>query len=419
MAAGRASRRELLRLSLEPAARTAHGRELTLAAWAARSLRAHLAAAIRAEVSRFHVQIANAPVLLYTSAGMETAIIGLARSGRTTIFNALTGQENPTGDSGGGKKQAHLAEVRVPDDRLDRLAALYSPRKLTHASVRFRDLALEHGENGGIASSSLAEVRGTDAVTIVVRAFRDDSVVHPLKDPAPLGDLRTVFDSLVFGDYEIAEKRIARLDKEAKRDGREYHVLKQAAAILGAGKPLGRAFFSSEDEKIFAGFGFLTSRPLFAVVNTGEATIPHDDLLKEAASLGIDAFPIRGDMEMEISRLAPGDQKEFLRDLGIEEPARNRFLRHVYGTLHLMSFFTVGEDECKAWSIPEGTIAVRAAGEIHSDLAKGFIRAEVVPWKDILDNGGYQQAKKANKVRLEGKEYVVKDGDVLLIRFNV
>ena len=327
--------------------------------------------------------------------------------------------ENPVPPLSLSYLAAALRNAGVEVQILDHLVSLYSPRKLTHASVRFRDLALEHGENGGIASSSLAEVRGTDAVTIVVRAFRDDSVVHPLKDPAPLGDLRTVFDSLVFGDYEIAEKRIARLDKEAKRDGREYHVLKQAAAILGAGKPLGRAFFSSEDEKIFAGFGFLTSRPLFAVVNTGEATIPHDDLLKEAASLGIDAFPIRGDMEMEISRLAPGDQKEFLRDLGIEEPARNRFLRHVYGTLHLMSFFTVGEDECRAWSIPEGTIAVRAAGEIHSDLAKGFIRAEVVPWKDILDNGGYQQAKKANKVRLEGKEYVVKDGDVLLIRFNV
>lgn len=365
------------------------------------------------------MSIATAPVLLYTSAGMETAIIGLARSGRTTIFNALTGQENPTGDAGGGKKQAHIAEVRVPDERLDRLAALYSPRKLTHASVRFRDLALEHGENGGISATSLAEVRTADALAIVIRAFRDDSVVHPLKETGPLRDLRVVMDSLVFGDYEIAEKRIARLDKEAKRDSREYHVLKQAEAILGAGKPLGRGFFAAEDEKIFAGFGFLTSRPLFAVVNTGEATVAHEDLLAGAAALGIDAFTIRGDMESEISRLAPEDQKEFLRDLGIEEPARNRFLRHVYATLSLMSFFTVGEDECKAWSIPEGTTAVRAAGEIHSDLAKGFIRAEVVAWKEILDNGGYAQAKKANKVRLEGKEYVVKDGDVLLIRFNV
>ena len=350
---------------------------------------------------------------------METAIIGLARSGRTTIFNALTGQDNPTGDAAAGKKQAHLAEVKVPDPRLDRLAALYSPRKLTHASMRFRDLALEHAENGTIAAAGLADVRNADAIAIVIRAFTDEAVLHPLKEATPLRDLRLVVDSLIFADYEVAEKRIARLDKEAKRDTREYHVLKQAVDLLGAGKPLGRGFFAPEDEKLFAGFAFLTSRPLFAVVNTGETTIPHDDLLAEAGPLGIDAFPIRGDMEAEISRLAPADQKEFLRDLGIEEPARDRFLRHVYATLHLMSFFTVGEDECKAWSITEGTTAVGAAGEIHSDLAKGFIRAEVVPWKEILDGGSYQGAKKANKVRLEGKDYIVKDGDVLLIRFNV
>jgi ribosome-binding ATPase len=350
---------------------------------------------------------------------METAIIGLSRSGRTTIFNALTGQDNPTGDAGGGKRQAHLAEVKVPDDRLDNLAGLYSPRKLTHASVRFRDLALEHAENGSITPTSLAEVRGADAIAIVVRAFAEQSVVHPLKSVGPLRDLRVVLDSLVFADYEVAEKRMARLDKEAKRDTREYHVLTQAVALLGAGKPLGRNFFSAEDQKLFAGFAFLTSRPVFVVINTGESTAGHDDLLAEATALSLDAFTIRGDMEAEISRLAPADQKDFLRDLGLEEPARNRFLRHVYTTLHLMSFFTVGEDECKAWSVTEGSTAVQAAGEIHSDLAKGFIRAEVVPWKDILDNGGYAQAKKANKVRLEGKDYVVKDGDVLLIRFNV
>jgi hypothetical protein len=350
---------------------------------------------------------------------METAIIGLARSGRTTIFNALTGQDNPTGDAAAGRRQALLADVKVPDQRLDRLAALYSPRKLTHASMRFRDPALEHADNGAITPAGLAEARSADAVAIVIRAFQDESVLQARKDATPLGDLRAVLDSLVFADYEVAEKRIARLDKEAKRDTREYHVLKQAAEILGAGKPLGRGFFAAEDAKLFAGFAFLTSRPLFAVVNTGERTTPHDDLLAESRSLGIDAFPIRGDMEAEISRLAPADQQEFLKDLGIEEPARDRFLRHVYSTLRLASFFTVGEDECKAWSITEGTTAVGAAAEIHSDLAKGFIRAEVVAWNEILDAGNYQGAKKANKVRLEGKEYVVKDGDVLLIRFNV
>jgi GTP-binding protein YchF len=350
---------------------------------------------------------------------METVIIGPARSGRTTIFNALTGQEAATGDASGGRRQAHLSEVKVPDERLDRLASLYSPKKITHASMLFRDLPLEHGENGGIPPAGLAEARRADAVAVVIRAFEDESIVKAATASTPLRDYRAVMDSLVFGDYEIAEKRVARLDKEAKRDTREYHVLQQIVARLGAGKPLGPGFIAAEDERIFAGFGFLTSKPLFLVVNTGEKTLPHDDLDAEARGAGIEAFVIRGDMEMEIARLDPADQKDFLKDLGLTEPARNRFLRHVYTTLRLVSFFTVGEDECKAWSIREGTPAVGAAGVIHTDLAKGFIRAEVAAWEDVVAAGEFAATRKANKLRLEGRDYVVRDGDVILIRFNV
>ena len=350
---------------------------------------------------------------------METAIIGLARSGKTTIFNALTGQASITGDAAGGRKQAALSEVKVPDERLDNLASLYEPKKLTHTSVLFKDLPLDHDEGGGITAASLADVRRADAVTIVIRAFSSDAVMPALEDSTPLRDLRKVTDSLVFGDYEIAEKRLERLDKEAKRDGREYHVLRQIVDRLGTGKPLGAGFFSLEDARMFAGFGFLTAKPIFVIINTGETSLPHEDLLREAAEGGVDTFAIRGDLEMEIAQLPAADQKDFLADMGFEEPARNRFLRHVYSTLHLVSFFTVGKDECKAWSIREGTTAVDAAGEIHSDLAKGFIRAEVAQWKDVLECGDFAATKKANKLRLEGKEYVVRDGDVLLIRFNV
>jgi GTP-binding protein YchF len=350
---------------------------------------------------------------------METAIIGLARSGKTTIFNALTGQAAPTGDAAGGRKQAALSEVRVPDERLDKLASLYDPKKLTHASVLFKDLPLAHDEEGGITAASLADVRRADAVAIVIRAYASDSVIPALKDSTPLRDLRKVIDSLVFGDYEIAEKRLERLDKEAKRDGREYHVLRQIVDRLGTGKPLGAGFFAPEDAHLFAGFGFLTAKPLFVIINTGETSLPHDDLLKDAVETGVDTFGIRGDLEMEIAQLPAADQKDFLADLGLEEPAKNRFLRHVYSTLHLVSFFTVGDDECKAWSIHEGTTAVGAAGAIHSDLAKGFIRAEVAQWQDVLESGEFAATKKTNKLRLEGKEYVVRDGDVLLIRFNV
>ncbi len=350
---------------------------------------------------------------------METAIIGLARSGKTTIFNALTGQAALTGDAAGGKRQAALSEVKVPDDRLDRLAKLYEPKKLTHAAVLFKDLPLDHDDEGGITPASLADVRRADAVAIVVRAFAGEAVLPARKDSTPLRDLRKVLDSLVFGDYEIAEKRLERLDKEAKRDTREYHVLRQIVDRLGTGKPLGAGFFSPDDVRTFAGFGFLTAKPMVLLVNTGESSIAHDDLLREASESGMDAFAIRGDIEMEIAQLPEGDQKDFLADLGLQEPAKNRFLRHVYSTLHLVSFFTVGEDECKAWSIREGTTAVGAAAEIHSDLAKGFIRAEVAQWEDVLAAGDFAATKKANKLRLEGKDYVVKDGDVLLIRFNV
>jgi hypothetical protein len=350
---------------------------------------------------------------------METAIIGLGSSGKTTIFNALTGQAAATGDFSSGKKQAHLAEVAVPDSRVDRLSLMFKPRKTTHATVLFRDQPVEHTAEGGLTPAGLAEVRTADAVALVIRGFASESVPHPLKGVNPLRDLRSLLDALVFGDYEIAEKRMARIEKEGKRDGREFRELEKAAARLGEGALLGRDFFVGEDAKLFAGFGFLTTKPLIVIVNTGETPADTVEMEAEAARRGLPVFPIRGEMEMEIAQLPPEDQKAFLADLGIAEPAKNRFLQHVYSTLKLQSFLTTGEDEVRAWSIREGTSAVKAAGVIHTDLEKGFIRAEVVFWSDLVEAGGYPQAKKAGKVRLEGKDYVVRDGDVLLVRFNV
>jgi GTP-binding protein YchF len=347
---------------------------------------------------------------------METVIIGLAQAGKTTIFNALTGQTAPTGDFSGGKKQAHLADVQVPDPRIDKLSAFFKPKKTTYASVHFRDQPLDYGEDASMTSSSLNEARRADALALVVRGFFNDSVPHPLQSVNPLRDARKALDSLVLADHEVAEKRLARLEKEAKKEGREHHVLTQIVETLGSGRLLGRDFFNQEDAKLFSGFGFLTVKPIFLVLNTGEKSAASGDLEREAAEKKLELFPIRGDLEMEIAQLAPQDQKAFLADLGLEEPAKNRFIRTVYSSLRLQSFFTTGEDEVKAWSIREGTTAVKAAGVIHSDLEKGFIRAEVVPWQEMLES--VDQAKKP-KMRLEGKEYVVKDGDVLLIRFNV
>jgi GTP-binding protein YchF len=350
---------------------------------------------------------------------METVIIGLASSGKTTIFNALTGQALPTGDFSAGKKQPHLADVAVPDPRIDKLSALFKPKKTTYASVLFRDQPLEYGQDASISPASLSEVRRADAIALVVRGFESGAVPHPLISLDPLRDMRRILDALIFADYEVAEKRIARLDKEGKRDGREYHVLSKIAERLGSGLLLGVDFLGAEDARTFAGFDFLTTKPLFVVANTGDRSADSTQMEKETREKGLSVFPIRGDMEMEIAQLAPDDQKGFLADLGIEEPAKNRFLRTVYATLHLESFFTTGENEVRAWSIREGTTALKAAGVIHTDLEKGFIRAEVIPWADLLESGGSQEAKKMGKARLEGKDYVVKDGDCLLIRFNV
>lgn len=350
---------------------------------------------------------------------METVVIGLPSSGKTTIFNALTGRSVPVGDFSAAGRQVHLADVAVPDSRIDRLSELYRPKKTTYATVLFKDPPLAYGEDGGLTPAGLGEVRKADAITVVLRAFESDAVPAPPKGIDPVRDLRTVLDSLVLADYEVAEKRLARLEKEAKRDGREYQVLRTVVDRLGAGELLGRQFFTGDDEKLFAGFAFLTARPIVAVLNDGERSVDHGPVEAEAKARGIAVFPLRGDLEAEIAQLDPAEQAEFLKDLGASEPAKNRFLHHVYAHLDLVSFLTAGEDEVRAWSIRRGTTASRGAGTIHTDLEKGFIRAEVVRWEDLLACGGWQEAKKANKLRLEGRDYVLQDGDVILVRFNV
>jgi GTP-binding protein YchF len=350
---------------------------------------------------------------------METVIIGLPSSGKTTIFNALTGRAAPVGDFSTAGRQVHLADVPVPDARIDRLSDLFRPKKTTYASVLFRDPPLAYQENGGLSPSGLGEVRKADAVTMVLRTFENESVPHPLRDVNPLRDLRTVLDSLVFADYEVAEKRLARLEKEAKRDGREHQVLEAVVERLGAGQLLGRGFFSTEDEKLFSGFAFLTAKPLVAILNDGERSVDHAAVEAEAHAKGIAVFSLRGDLEAEIAQFEASEQAEFLKDLGTSEPAKHRFLKHVYAHLDLMSFLTAGEPEVRAWSIRRGTTASRGAGTIHTDLEKGFIRAEVAWWEDLLACGGWPEAKKANKVRLEGRDYELADGDVILVRFNV
>ncbi len=350
---------------------------------------------------------------------METDLIGLAMSGKTTIFNALTGQSADVNEYAGGKKQMHLAEVEVPDPRVEQLGELFATKKITHATVLFKDLQMEFTPEGGIATATLAELRSAEAVIIVLRAFASEAVAHPLATVDPRRDLVRILDALVFSDYEIAEKRMERVVKEGNRGGREHQLLERLSQKLSTGEPIGRSFLTEDEDRLLSGFRFLTLKPTIVVANTGEATADLEPLKQETARRGLDLFLIRGDLEMEIAQLAPEEQREFLVDMGLEEPAKNRFIKHIYGSLQLMSFLTAGDKECRAWTIPIGFTAVRAAGKIHTDLEKGFIRAEVIDYRDLLETGGYAQARKAGKLRLEGKEYVVRDGDVIVIRFNV
>ncbi|UCF99082.1 MAG: redox-regulated ATPase YchF [Spirochaetaceae bacterium] len=344
---------------------------------------------------------------------METCLIGLPFCGKTTIFNALSGQQ------AGGYQQVHLAEVPVPDPRVGQLAALFEKKKQVQASVLLKDLPLQFSEQGGIAAGALGELRTSDAVTIVLRAFVDEAVVHSLGEIDPLRDLGKLLDSMVFSDYEIAQKRVERLEKEGKRGDREHLILAKIIARLEQGGGIGPELIHEEELSLLAGFQFLTAKPMIVIINTGERSVDIAAVQKRSEELGIQVFPIRGLQEMEIAQLSPEDQREFLADLGLQATAGERFLKALYSGLELVSFLTVGDQEVRAWSIPRGATALQAAGKIHSDMERGFIRAEVIPCDQLLAAGSFAEARKQGQLRLEGKEYHVKDGDVVTIRFNL
>lgn len=350
---------------------------------------------------------------------MEAGIIGLPLAGKTTIFNSLTGLSAATASYSGGKKQVNLSEVAVPDERVEKLTELFNPKKKIHASVLVKDIPVQFDEQKGILPASLGEIRNADAVTIVVRAFADKGVPHPFNTIDPARDLQKILDSLIFSDYEVTEKRLERLAREGKKGDREYHTLQKIYNKLSEGEVIGTNYLSSDESKMLSGFRFLTAKPMIIIANTGEDNPDLTKLEEKTSSLNFNLFSISGKSEMDISQLEPDDQREFLKDMGLEEPAVNRFIKYLYKTLNLISFFTAGEDEVRAWSVTRGSSIQKAAGKIHSDMEKGFIRAEVIEWEKLLEMGGFSKAKKEGAVRLEGKTYTVKDGDVVVIRFNV
>ncbi len=357
---------------------------------------------------------------------MEFGILGLELSGKSTLFALLTGQATVQTH---GKREAHRGVAQVPDARLPRLAAIYSPRKVVPATVQFVDVPSI--TKGGSASLNLPELRTMDGLAVVVRSFASDAVPHPEGEVDPARDLELLDTELLLADLAVADARLERLGRElGKRKAADLEAeraaLEKCRAALSAGTPLRETALTSDEARLLKGFTFLTRKPMLVILNVGESDAA--DLAGAPARGGLGAFlgrpgvavcPVCATLEEEISRLAPADQVEFLRDLGLPDRALDRVLHAAYALLGLISFLTVGEDECRAWSIPAGTPAVRAAGTIHSDLEKGFIRAEVVPWQELLDAGSLPVCRQRGTLRLEGKEYVVQDGDVVTIRFNV
>jgi hypothetical protein len=361
--------------------------------------------------------------------------MGLPSSGKTTVFNALTRAEARTGTYGAAEGEANLATVKVPDERLDRLAEIFIPRRIVPADVQYVDVAglakgmAEHGLSGQL----LGHLAQADALVHVVRAFPDPDVPHPEEMVDLLRDIDTINLELLFSDMGIIEKRLARIKASIpKLRGTEREAYEREADLLGrlhgaleANTAIREVELTPDEAKSLRGFGFLTAKPMLILLNIGEDQLgaPAEALLADArARFGrprVEIEALAGKIEMEIGQLEPDDAAIFMADLGIAESGLRRVIHASYALLGLISFLTAGPDECRAWPITRGTTAQEAAGVIHSDLARGFIRAAVVHYDDLIVCGSLAEARHRGLLRQEGKHYVVQDGDVVEILFNV
>ncbi len=362
---------------------------------------------------------------------MQVTIVGLPGSGKTTVYNALTGGHAETGGFSGGRAAPNVSVVKVPDARVDQLAALFVPKKTTYADVTYVDVAIPAGaaREGTVNPDVLAQVRNADALLHVARAFDDPAAAaaaDPWRDVADLDLEFTVADLMVIEKRLEKLKTQGRHGSQAERDQaqREQELLERIEPHLSDGKPI-RSFGLTDDEEfLLRGYRFLTQKPVLVVLNIDDARLPEASTLEAAGrerygQPHTDVAALGGKIEAELGELAEEDARLFMEDLGIAEPSRGRVIALTYALLGLFSFFTAGEDECRAWTLRIGSTAVDAAGAIHSDLARGFIRAETISVEDLLACGSIAEARKRGLLRQEGKTYQVRDGDVLQILFNV
>ena len=365
---------------------------------------------------------------------MKLGIVGLPNVGKSTLFNSLTKAGAESANYPFCTIDPNVGVVAVPDERLGLLAALYDSAKVTPAVIEFVDIAglVKGASKGeGLGNQFLANIREVDAIVHVVRCFEDSNVVHVDGSIAPLRDIETINLELIFSDIEILERRISKTVRGARNDktlAKELELLERIKAWLEDGKMA--AGFETEDEdeqEWMAGYNLLTAKPVIFAANVAEDDLADDGASNEhvrqvrkfAAEYGNEVFVICAQIEQEIAEMDEEEKVMFLEDLGLKESGLEKLISASYSLLGLISYLTAGETETRAWTIKKGTKAPQAAGKIHSDFERGFIRAEVVNYQDLLDCGSYSAAKEKGLVGLEGKEYVVKDGDVILFRFNV
>ena len=346
---------------------------------------------------------------------MKVGLVGFAGSGKTTVFNTMTGLAVPTGYGG----ELRLGTVKVPDERIDALSRIFSPKKTIYAEIVFCDVPGEHGaDRKGLSRKALQQIRDQDVLCLVLRAFPNPGLEG---DPDPTTDLEAFHTECLLADLEIVERRLDRAKKD-KPDALELAAFELMKTTLEHERPLRSLPAAALNRAYLKGYGMLTDRPLLVVLNRAEgeaAQAMPDALAARVKDLDAGGLVLSASVEAEIAAMEPADRAAFLDDLGLQESALTRFIRTAYGLLDLISFFTVGEDEVRAWPIRRGTTARQAARTIHSDLERGFIRAEVIPYAVFTQYGSEQAVKDAGRLQVEGKDYVVADGDILHIRFNV
>jgi ribosome-binding ATPase len=354
---------------------------------------------------------------------MKIGLIGLPGSGKTTVFNALTGSKADT-QSYGGKLEPNMAVVTVRDERITRLAEIYQPRKTTYASIEiidFAGLVQDASKKELFPGKAMGLIKNVHALALVIRNFRNGLN----EDLSPFGDMALIEAELILNDLIVAENRLERIEKSFSR-GQGANILKTEEKLLekicdqlNHNRPIRQLDFSVEEEKMIRGFQFLTQKPVFVVLNSDESNFGSSGSILDEIETRYDVIEFAGAFEMELSRLEASEAEIFMQDMGIKESARDRLTVLAYRIMDYISFFTVGQDEVRAWTLRKGMTAVDAAGTIHSDLARGFIRAECFTYSDLVEYGSEKAVKEKGRFRLEGKEYLVKDSDILSIRSGV